>query len=298
MRILSVGNFGTGWDGSICDEEHVAKALEELGHEVARCQRDHIEFTDGGQWDFTLISQWDNYPDEALALLPHPLIYWAFDHQDQYQEWHLRLIDAADLYLSKRIEDSRFDNWQWLPQDFAPAFLDKFPENIEKNIDVLFTGSYLPWAEERNATLKAVDDAFNLTIYSVTPDEFRNRGFKNVFGPEMDEALPELIARSKINLSIDHTIEAGYWSDRPAQIMACGGFVLHRYQPLSTTVFRNHIAYFYSIEDCLNKLSNLLRPDIAAIREDFAKNAYEYAQANLMVKNRVMDLLTIVEEIL
>ncbi len=31
MRILSIGNFGRSWDGSICDEEHIAKALEDMG---------------------------------------------------------------------------------------------------------------------------------------------------------------------------------------------------------------------------------------------------------------------------
>ena len=35
MKILSIGNFGHGWDGSICDEEHIAGALEELGHDRA-----------------------------------------------------------------------------------------------------------------------------------------------------------------------------------------------------------------------------------------------------------------------
>lgn len=299
MTILSVGNFGTGWDGSQCDEGHIAKALEELGHEVFRHQRyETVEAPIDILFDFVLLAQWDGYAENFVEQIRKrwdcPIVYWAFDHQDQTQQWHQRLIEQSDLYLSKRLADSKYSNWQWLSQDFAPQFLDKYPEDIEKNIDVLFTGSYLPWAEERNATLKAVDNNFNLAIYSFTPDEFRRRGFKNVYGPERDEALPELIARAKINLSIDHTLEAGYWSDRNAQIMACGGFVLFRYVPLSETVFRENVAYFYNTEDCLNKLANLLRPDVAYIREEYAQKGYEYAQKNLKVYNRVNDLLTIV----
>lgn len=298
MKILFVGNFTTGWDGSICDEEHIAKALEDLGHTVVYHQR-------GTGWDeplpnvdFVLIAQWDGYPEDIFRDIPIPVIYWAFDYQADGQPWHERLVAGADLYLSKRVADSRYPNWRWLSQDFAPEFLDKYTAPVTKDIDVLFTGSYLPWATERIETLRAVDKHLNLVIHSVTPNQWKEQGFKDVHGPIMDEGLPELYARAKVNLSIDHTIEAGYWSDRNSQIMACGGFVLHRYQPLSETIFRNHIAYFYNVDDCLEKLENLLRPDIAQIREDYAEQGYKYAQANLKVKNRVMDLLTIVESVL
>lgn len=299
MKILSIGNFTTGWDGSICDEEHIAKTLEELGHEVIRQQRELGWDKPVPNVDFALIAQWDNYPSlKGFKEAKVPLVYWAFDYQADGQAWHESLISQADLYLSKRITDSKYPNWQWLSQDFAPKFLDKYPETVEKDIDILFTGSYLPWADERNATLKAIDDNFNLVIHSVTPDQWKEQGFKNVNGPIMDEGLSALYARAKINLSIDHTLEAGYWSDRNAQIMACGGFVLFRYIPMSETVFRENVAYFYSIDDCLEKISNLLRPDVAYIKEEYAQKGYEYAQKNLKVYNRVNDLLTIVGSIL
>lgn len=297
MRILNVGNFGTGWDGSQCDEEHIAKTLEELGHIVYRHQRN--ETNDLPETvDFVLIAQWDGYKSigwfikKLRAKYSCPIVYWAFDYQADGQEWHERLIKESDLYLSKRLADSKYPNWQWLSQDFAPQFLDKYSEDIERDIDVLFTGSYLPWAEERNATIKAIGEKFNLVIHSVNEWPQGNKG------PVMDEGLPELYARAKVVLSIDHTLEAGYWSDRNAQIMACGAFVLFRYVSLSETVFRENVAYFYNIEDCLEKLGNLLRPDIAYIREEYAQKGYEYAQQNLKVYNRVNDLLTIVGNIL
>jgi hypothetical protein len=41
VKILSIGNFlNPSWDGSIPDEEHIAQALESLGHEVVRVQRE------------------------------------------------------------------------------------------------------------------------------------------------------------------------------------------------------------------------------------------------------------------
>jgi hypothetical protein len=312
VRILSIGNFGTGWDGSICDEEHIAKALEGLGHEVVRHQRElPVSEVPVNEYDFVLIQQWDGYePDLTEKLnvhLDHPVtVYAAFDYQEWNQEWHKRLMLGSSLYLSKRLADSGLPgvNWQYWPQDFAPEFLDEdhaFKQRLEfnaadKDIDVLFTGSYLPWATERIETLRAVDKEFDLHIYSVTPDQWKAEGFKNVHGPVMDEALPALIARAKINLSIDHTIEAGYWSDRNAQTMACGGFVLFRHVPMSEVVFGDNIAYFYNTEDCLKKVRQYLADDFK--REHIASLGQQYARRNLMVENRVKQLLTIVEGIL
>src|SRR3990167_8484200 len=290
MRILSVGNFyNPSWDSSIPDEEHISEALEELGHEVSRQQREELQIPHG-EYDFILISQWDGYSVVLTSNLRHfncQIVYWSFDWQDQNQEWHNRLIEGSDLYLSKRIADSKYPNWQWLSQDFAPEFLDKYPkqrddglwnEPIKKDIDVLFTGSYLDWAKERNETIEAVGKKFNLVIHSVNAWPQGNEG------PVMDGELPALYARAKVILSIDHTLEAGYWSDRNAQIMACGRRPLFRYIPLSEARFGDRVDYFYSVEDCIKKIESW---------EEKPTNA-----EGLFVTDRVKDLLTIVENYL
>lgn len=295
MKILSIGNFSTGWDGSICDEEHIAKALEELGHEVIRAPRDQILAYSGNpdKPDFTLIAQWDGYDEHMLVTLPKPLIYWAFDYQADGQDWHERLIEQADLYLSKRIADSKYPNWQWLSQDFAPQFLSKYPKRVTKDIDVLFTGSYLGWATERSDIIRAVNDKFNLVIHSVNswPEEWN----LDVRPPIMDEGLPELYARAKVVLSVDHTYEAGYWSDRNSQIIACGGFALFRYVPLSESIFRSNVAYFFSKDDIVEAVRWWLEHD--EDRELIAAEAYENS-AYFKVKERTADMLNAVRNIL
>lgn len=280
MKILSIGNFGYGWDGSICDEEHIASALEGLGHEVTRCQRGEVNLNNGSNdYDFTLIAQWDGYIEQSLKFLPRPLVYWAFDYQNDGQEWHERLVKEADLYLSKRIVDSKYSNWQWLSQDFAPPFLGRFEEKPERDIDVLFTGSYLPWATERNTFLEEVSKEFSLVVHSVNDWPFLERRL-----PIMDEGLPELYSRARVILSFDHTLEAGYWSDRNAQIMACGRRPLFRYIPLSEVRFGDRVDYFYSLKDGLEKIRSW---------QERPTNA-----EGLYVIDRVRDLLTIVEGIL
>lgn len=296
MKILSIGNFGTGWDGSICDEKHIAKALEGLGHQVDRTQRGEvITSSTGGQYDFVLIAQWDGYGDISWLKQYGPVVYWAFDYQDREQDWHLQLIEKCDLYLSKRLSDCQdFPNkWRWLAQDFAPDFLTPV-DGVEKDIDVLFTGTYLDFATERNETLKAIDDNFNLTIHSVTPDEWKAAGFKVVNGPVMDQALPALIARAKINISIDHTIEAGYWSDRTAQIMACGGFVLMRYVPLAEARFPAGVEFFYNTGHALTLIDEYL--DKVSGRAAPGWQGHSYAEDFLTAQKRVEDLLIIVKE--
>lgn len=312
MNIIHIGNFTTGWDGSICDELHISNALEELGHKVVNIQREQwrerLATDEKGIWHphptFILLAQWDQFDEDFIPQIRDlyftaPIVYFCYDYQADGQEWHEQLIKEADLYLSKRIADSKYPNWQWLAQDFAPSFLDAIRHGepttmpqIPKDIDVLFTGSYLPWATERNETLKAIDEKFDLVIHSV--NEWP--GFKNVQPPKMDWELPRLYERARVIISIDHTLEAGYWSDRPAQIMACRGFVLHRYQPLSEARFRDKIVYFYNIEDCLEKISYYLEHDVERI--NIAREGYDYAHGNLFVYNRVQDLITIVSSIL
>ena len=71
---------------------------------------------------------------------------------------------------------------------------------LEMDIDVLFTGSYLPWATERNETLKAVDEKYNLVIHSVNDWP----GFKNVRPPMMDDRLDKIRHLKKLtNIPIE-----------------------------------------------------------------------------------------------
>lgn len=305
MRIISIGNFeGRGWDGSITDENHIADALEELGHEVKRLQRgSEIPLTNGPgppYYQFILVAQYDGYDIEWLHKLKRyffcPLVYWAFDYQADGQEWHERLVAEADLYLSKRIADSKYPNWQWFRQDFAPDFLDTIDQTgIEQPIDVLFTGSYLDWAHERNDTLRAVNENFNLVIHSVNawPEEF-----KDVRPPVMDDGLSELYSKAKIVLSIDHTLEAGYWSDRNAQAMCCKAYVLSRYVPLAEDVFGSGVDFFYSIEDCLEQIESSLLDGMH--RETVAEIGYAMATHcnRLRVSGRAYDLVNVIKSIL
>lgn len=300
MRILSIGNFTRGWDGSICDEEHVASSLEQLGHTVERWQREKIEepYQDG-PYDFILLAQWYGYRSDFIDELRSnysgvPIIYWAFDYQQQSNEpWHRKLAEECDLFLSKEAQwrDRYGDNFRWFSQDFGPNFLDQHPEPVEQDIDVLFTGSCVPWGH-RNEFIRAVNERYGLVTHGVTSGQWSNLGVEKSYGPVMDEDLPALYARAKIVLSVDHVYSAGYWSDRNFQAMLTGAFVLFKHVPMSESVFSSGVAYFYEVEDCIEKIRHYLdNPDE---RNQIAQVGYQLAHARGKAVHRAHELLTLI----
>lgn len=268
MKIMIIGNFGISWDGSICDEKHIADALKNLGHEVIEMQREdvseglHMTYK---AFDFILIAQWNSYPEHICKTLREehdcPIIYWAFDYQfESHEDWHFEMAKEADLFLSPELEHKQeyLDmgvNFYWFPQSFAPDFLERIRGNHFKEYDVVFTGSLNPNNKRRYDLLKAVDEKFDLHIFTTTPDD----SFKNVHPAVLDYDLPYLIAKTKINLSIDSFHIEGSWSDRNAQILACGGFVLFKYIPQSENFFHDWVEYFHTTEECLEKIDYFLK---------------------------------------
>lgn len=306
MQTLVIGNFRGGWDTSVNDEEHIAESLESLGHEVWRWQRDgSCDAPD--TLDLIVVAQWSEYPDDFIPNLRRRnknavVVYWAFDYQSlPRQAWHERLAVDADIFLSKEM-DNRTEyerlgaNFKWLPQDFAPNNLHATYAKIEdEDIDVLFTGTYLPWAEERNELLKAVDEKYNLKICSINPVDWKHAGFKDVMDVMVDNNLAEMVGRAKINLSIDSITGAeGYWSDRNAQIMVSGGFCLFRYIPMSELVFGHYVEYFHTEKEMMDKIEYFLEDGES--RRILADMGADYAMNNLRAANRVMQMLQIVED--
>jgi len=298
--IAVIGNFGTSWDGSIPDESHIADCLTVLGYSVTTQQRE-----DGipkGNFDLVVVSQWNGYKKDFILnmkkKLKCPVVYWAFDYQfDSHEDWHFEMAEQADLFLSPEMGHmeqyiQRGVNFRWLPQGFAPMFLDKM--NVFKEYDVVFTGTYLPQCQFRTDVLKAVSEQYNLDVFSVTQNEWKAQGLQRVNGPVIDYDLPELYGKAKVVLSVDlFPGVMGSWSDRNAQAMACGACVLYKYAPLSEEEFGDGVVYFKTIEECLARIDFLLKnQDIAS---EIAKNGYIIARTKLMAIHRVKNLITIVE---
>jgi hypothetical protein len=299
MKIIIFGNFGRSWDGSLCDEENIAYALEGLGHKIIRAQRGENE--PDGTADFVIISQWNGYQAGLTQALSEkyncPIIYWAFDYQwESHEGWHFDLAKGADLFLSCELAHAHEyinmgANFKWFPQAFAPDFMTEIESKYEKDIDVLFTGTLLPQAVFRRRLITEVDKNFNLTVCSMTGDAWRQEGIKNVLPPAVDDDLSAMISRAKINLSVDmFTGIDGCWSDRNAQIMASGGFCLYKHAPMSVLEFRDGVVYFNTIEDCLDKIKYYLEHETE--RLSIARRGKELA---IKATDRAKQLITLLE---
>jgi hypothetical protein len=300
------GNFGKSWDGSICDEKHVSDALAVMGYTVIECQRE-MGIAEG-EPDLVIVSQWNGYQKNFIEELKKkyncPVVYWAFDYQwEAHEDWHFEMATQADLFLSPEMEHAHEykeakANFQWLPQGFAPMFLDRIDDpTIIKEHEIVFTGTYLPTGGFRTDVLKKVDSEYHLDVFSITQNEWKAQGLKNVHPPVLDYDLPDLVSKTKITLSVDlFPGRAGCWSDRNAQVMSCGGLVLYKYTPLSEEEFGDGVVYFNTIDECLSRIDFLLKnPDVA---KEIAKTGYFIAKTRLSALARVKNLITIIENIL
>lgn len=299
--VLMIGNFEKSWDGSVCDELHIALAFQKFKWEVTLLPREETDILPDAKPSFVLIAQWNGYSEDMVDRLRMkyncPIVYWAFDYQwDSNEEWHFRLAKEVDLFLSKEMDhkqdyEKMGANFHWFSQDFAPEFLDIYKEDdVDKIYEVIFTGTYLPQAEFRNAFLKEVDNNFDLHIFSVTEQAWKDAGFRNVYPAVVDHGLPELYAKSDICLSVDWKQADGYWSDRMAQILCCGGFVINKYVSGQENLYP-FATYFDSIEDGIRLIDLMLMPESDQYKHEYRVLGHMHAQNSLKVVTKVRALI-------
>lgn len=264
---------------------------------------------------------------EIRELTGSPVFYWCFDlMEDTRQEVrdpmafdsnHALSAIEADAYFGKssgwehRYRD-RGVNYFFLPEDCAPETHDLLKETEEKiaheaniiglkdSYDVVFTGTYYEFGENRPATLKEIQEKIApipLDIFSYNFDAWEDHGFPNAHGGVWDENYRRLIDRAKISLSIDwRTDIKGFWSDRISQIQADGGFVLAKFVTGMERAFgpdKETCVYWDSVDDCIDKIHYYLEHEDE--RKEIAERGYKWAKKYMSFDFRVRQFLTILE---
>src|SRR3990167_8898921 len=121
MIVNFVGNYQFGYVGEVSDETHLGGEIADRGHFVRRIPRDEwreyvIEkfpeskyrgVPDDIKADINIIAKWHHfYNGDFIHALREksgaPVFYWVWDYMwDQgFPEWHIRMAQAADMYLS------------------------------------------------------------------------------------------------------------------------------------------------------------------------------------------------------
>lgn len=225
MRIVYVAKFDQ--HNSNDDEDAVAHALTELGHQVIRVDEARGYKAAGQRGDFLLCHKWAD--TDALRAIKIPKVFWYFD-----------LVDFPDPTLSKR-NQTRL-NWM---RDVLPlvdlGFCtdgDWVSKDTTGKLVHLFQGAD---ARIAGRGQELVDQETPPILFSGIRNGGRGRAnfvdemtiqysgaFLQVQGVYR-QALANLIASTRIVVAPDAPVSDVYWSNRVYMTLGFGGFLLHPY---------------------------------------------------------------------
>jgi hypothetical protein len=240
LKIVYIANHNSGGN---CDEEAVAHALEQLGHEVVRVlEHRGSSVTQAVGVDLFLFHKWYDLVTLGKLRGVAPRAFWYWD-----------LVDFPDLSLKRRNDTRKFwmnkictyadfgfctdGDWvdaynarqrergpgglkelHWLPQGADERVLGRGTESMEEEAPlppILFTGI-------RNGGRTRADF---VDMMQVNYRQSFNHVSRGVHGRE----LADLIARSKIVVAPDGPVTGRYWSNRIYLMLGFGAFLLHPY---------------------------------------------------------------------
>jgi len=274
---------------------------------------------------------------EIKALTNAPVFYWTFDLMEDAKiedasDWDGRaptdprvadhpqaIIECDGFFHKEQGWASKYKsinpNSFFLPEDAAPPTHGKLEELgeteeqqkhendilgfTEESYPVIFTGTYYDFGENRPQTLREIQEKIKpieLTVFGYNWDAWVDHGFKAQRGV-VDKLYRRLIAKSKINLSLDwRTDIEGFWSDRIAQIQASGGFVLAKFIVGMERAFgpdKETCVYWNTVDDCAEKIKYYLEHDDE--RLEILERGYQYAHKYMTFDYRVRQFLTILD---
>lgn len=224
MKICYIGKFTKMWD-----EEHIARSLESLGHEVCRIEdrfkyKDILSTINRFQPDFVLFAKLNiENADEFIKEMRKrgiKTVCWVFDLYLGYEREYL--VDKAPMFKADIVftTDGGHDK-EWKMRGINHHLLRQGiykPECVliddVKEYDVVFVGSYNPM-NQRHAILEKLNLDFKLHWFG-KKDADEVRGFE----------LNKLFSKTKIVVG-DSVYSPNYWSNRVVETLGRGGFLIH-----------------------------------------------------------------------
>ena len=311
MKVNFIGNYQKGYVGEDADEIHLARELERLGNTVNKIPRDiwkaHCDGEFEVRWgeylsdieaDINVICKWPHFNNEKYINRLReesggPVFYFVWDYMwDQgFPDWHLKMAQAADLYLSN--EGGLFDRYRahqvkpyYFPMDVCDGDLPVF-EKEKKIYDVVFPGSYLGQGD-RIAFLKEINKEIPVKIFAWNYQEWVKEGFDAepaVYGADFNK----MVAQSRVILGFNVNAHCwGYWSNRVGKVIRAGGFLLQQYAP----GMENHMpcAFFSSPKEAIIKIKTFPESEFEETTQkawlwgDMWTSAYRMKQLDIMAR--------------
>jgi len=282
MKILYIGNFNKMWD-----EEYIAQAFEQLGHEVLRMPERFPKIEgqiEEFQPDFVLWAK-------LSVLRPRQIIEfckgrgiktvcWVWDLYWGYQREYI--VKNGFMFMADKVftSDGGHDKeWKSVCIDHTTLRQGIIEEECyalqeEKEYDVVFVGTDNVY-NDRNKTLKKLRDDFDFHWFGkADPDEVR--------GPKLNR----LFAKTKIVVG-DSVYSPNYWSNRVVETLGRGGFLIHKEVPGIEKEFPYLITYT-DYEDLKAKVGHYIQNPKQ--REAIIKKNVEWIKNNHTIKQRSQEL--------
>jgi hypothetical protein len=301
MVIRYVGNFRETY----CTETHLAKTLENLGHEVIRLQEDTTQDVVGKCDLFLFTRTWGNTVKmehlQEYKKMKIPTVSWHLDlyvglqrdggiDNDPFWRTDFVFTPDGDPKSAEVFKEKGINHHYMKPGVFKDeCYIPKIP--TPDRHELIFVGSYnyhpeWPYRQQLIDFLKS------------TYPQFEH------WGPEgrglvRGDALNRLYANTKVVVGDSLCLgfdKPYYWSDRVYETLGRGGFLIHPYIEGMDEEFVDgvHLAYYKygDFEELKAKIDYFLQAD--RVREDIRKIGHEFVKKHATYENRAKDVLDVV----
>lgn len=316
MVINFVGNFQNGPGGERADEAHLADVMQGLGHTVRRIPRDEwreyvieTDLAKKNQYtgvpkdlraDINIIAKWHHFYDGSFieylrSLSDAPVFYWVWDSVDLGIEWHRKMAQAADLYLSGELGRAKefrehgikFYYFQMDVVEELPIF--RGVTAFGKSYDVVYLGS----CDNQNGRidlLKAINKEIPIQVFGHDWNIWQEQGFTAkpaVYGEEANKVIGQ--AKIVLGTSCDPHLY-GYWSNRVGRVLYARGKLLQQYTPGMENFLHDWVEYYSTPEEAIEKIRKLL--------PNLHRGRAEYNRLLFTSNQKIRDLLILIERYL
>ena len=285
MKIAYIGNFNKLWD-----EEYIAQAFEQLGHQVLRIPErlPKIEVQlDQFEPDVVLWAKFQVMkPQFILDYCKQKGIktvcwvwdlYWGYQREYIVKNGHMF---RADLVFTS--DGGHEDRWKELGINhkcIRQGIREEecYKEWDEKEYDVVFVGTYNHLNKERNDIMDKVAKDFDFHWFGKQDqDEIR--------GPKLNR----LYGKTKIVIG-DSVYSPNYWSNRVVETLGRGGFLIHQYVEGIEKEYPYLVTYERgNYQDLKEKIGHYIQNPKA--REEIIKKNLDWVKNNHTIKQRCQEL--------
>lgn len=242
--------------------------------------------------------------DTLIKMQSAKLIVWMMDSYERYP-YLIRDLDLFDHIFSFEESDINLLREKGIKAEFLPLCADErifYPQNMEKDIDILFIGAMYP---DRIKLLKKLISEFsqyNIQVYGYNINRFEilkkikykytkmHKFFHKGVSPQ---EANDLYARSKICINTHNWQTKNGANPRTFEILATNSFEIVDYNFYIEKELNDGVVIYKDEKDLFHKLSYYLQHETE--RRQIAERGYKVTSERHLFSNRVGCLLEGVE---